>query len=319
MISSDYSSETSFREKLEFYFRKAAEKGWLGPKTVVVLPEYLGTWLAVADEKGSVYRSTSIEDAMQTLVLSNLGSFVANVAAAKGEDRIRDAVFRMKSERMLAIYRNTFSDFAKTYGITIVAGSILLPAPTVEGGVLKIGTGGLRNGSFVFLPDGTVSGNSPLKLYPIEEEKPFVLGASSESLRAVETPVGTVGVLVCADSWYPEVYKIFKKRNIKYVLVPSFVSPNGAMDGIWRGYNGSDTPKDVDPKDVGGITEGKAWLKYALAGRMAGSGATHGINVFLRGSLWDLGSDGETIVVRGSEGKTFPKSEAASIVNLWLD
>ncbi|TGK28993.1 carbon-nitrogen hydrolase [Leptospira gomenensis] len=319
MIPSDYSSETAFREKLEFYFRKAEEKGWLDTKTVAVLPEYLGTWLVVANEKSSVYRSASIEEAMQTLVLSNLGSFTGNLVSAKGKDKIRDAVFRMKAETMLTIYRRTFSNLAKRYGITIVAGSILLPEPTVTEGVLKIGTGELRNGSFVFFADGTVSGNSPHKLYPIEEEKSFVSGASPESLQAVETPVGNIGVLVCADSWYPGVYKTFKKQNIKYVLVPSFVSPNGAMSGIWKGYNGSETPKDVNPKDIGVITEGKAWLKYALAGRMTDSGASYGINVFLRGSLWDLGSDGETILVRGADVKTFPKSESGSLVNVWID
>jgi hypothetical protein len=61
-----------------------------------------------------------------------------------------------------------------------------------------------------------------------------------------------------------------------------------------------------------------AWLKYALAGGMAGAEIRHGINVFLRGALWNLGSDGHTILVR--EQAVFEARHIAgvAILNLWL-
>jgi len=65
------------------------------------------------------------------------------------------------------------------------------------------------------------------------------------------------------------------------------------------------------------LTEGQAWRKHALARRIARSGARHGINVFLRGALWDLGSDGLSLMV--SDGvATETGADGAALLNLWL-
>ncbi|EMO55852.1 hydrolase, carbon-nitrogen family [Leptospira noguchii] len=315
----DYSNEINFSKKIQSYLEEANKKGYINSKTIVVFPEYLGTWLVIAGEKTSVIESDKLEDSMRTLILSNPVSFIHNFLKAQGKDKIRDALFRMKAERMLSIYSNTFSDMAKKWGITIVAGSILLPEPHILEGKIQIRNGALKNGSYVFLPDGRVAENSPEKIYPIEDEKSFVEASTLKNLKIIQSPAGRVGVLVCADSWYPEVYKIFKKQNVNFIVVPSYVAPDGAMSEVWKGYNGSKNPTDIRLEDVHRISEGEAWLKYALAGRIFKSGATHGMNVFLRGSLWDLGSDGEVILVYRSMVRTFPKIYGASIVNLWLD
>ncbi|MGE8907951.1 nitrilase-related carbon-nitrogen hydrolase [Leptospira interrogans] len=315
----DYSNEINFSKKIQSYLEEASKKGYINPKTIVVFPEYLGTWLVVAGEKTSVVRSDKLEDSMRILILSNPVSFIFNFFKAQGKDKIRDALFRMKAEKMLSIYSNTFSGMAKKWGVTIVAGSILLPEPYILEGKIQIRNGALKNVSYVFLPDGRVAENSPEKIYPIEDEKSFVAAATLKNLKIIQSPMGKIGVLVCADSWYPEVYEIFKKQNVNFVVVPSYVAPDGAMSEVWKGYNGSKNPTDIRLEDVHRISEGEAWLKYALAGRILKSGATHGMNVFLRGSLWDLGSDGEIILVHRSMVRTFPKIYGASIVNLWLD
>lgn len=319
MYPIDYSNEINFSKKIQSYLEEASKKGYINPKTIVVFPEYLGTWLVVAGEKTSVVRSDKLEDSMRTLILSNPVSFIFNFFKAQGKDKIRDTLFRMKAEKMLSIYSNTFSDMAKKWGVIIVAGSILLPEPYILEGKIQIRNGALKNVSYVFLPDGRVAENSPEKIYPIEDEKSFVAASTLKNLKIIQSPVGKIGVLVCADSWYPEVYEIFKKQNVNFVVVPSYVAPDGAMSEVWKGYNGSKNPTDIRLEDVHRISEGEAWLKYALAGRILKSGATHGMNVFLRGSLWDLGSDGEIILVHRSMVRTFPKIYGASIVNLWLD
>ncbi|EMJ49001.1 hydrolase, carbon-nitrogen family [Leptospira interrogans str. UT126] len=319
MYPIDYSNEINFSKKIQSYLEEASKKGYINPKTIVVFPEYLGTWFVVAGEKTSVVKSNKLEDSMRTLILSNPVSFIFNFFKAQGKDKIRDALFRMKAEKMLSIYSNTFSGMAKKWGVTIVAGSILLPEPYILEGKIQIRNGALKNVSYVFLPDGRVAENSPEKIYPIEDEKPFVAASTLKNLKIIQSPMGKIGVLVCADSWYPEVYEIFKKQNVNFVVVPSYVAPDGAMSEVWKGYNGSKNPTDIRLEDVHRISEGEAWLKYALAGRILKSGATHGMNVFLRGSLWDLGSDGEIILVHRSMVRTFPKIYGASIVNLWLD
>ena|GEM_PF-4008127 len=51
-------------------------------------------------------------------------------------------------------------------------------------------------------------------------------------------------------------------------------------------------------KDTGKLTEGQAWLRYAMVGRaQPETGIGKGINVFLWGNLWGLRSDGGTIVL----------------------
>jgi hypothetical protein len=70
--------------------------------------------------------------------------------------------------------------------------------------------------------------------------------------------------------------------------------------------------------DVSHITEGEAWLKYALAGRLAQARAKVGMHVFLRGRLWDLSSDGHTIIVDGQKVIEAQHVAGAALVNYWL-
>lgn len=53
----------------------------------------------------------------------------------------------------------------------------------------------------------------------------------------------------------------------------------------------------------------KRWL-YIL-------GIAKGLNVFLRGKLWDLGSDGTTIILNDST-RTTPVTSGAALTCLWL-
>ncbi|MCX6376673.1 MAG: hypothetical protein NTU88_11685 [Armatimonadetes bacterium] len=59
-------------------------------------------------------------------------------------------------------------------------------------------------------------------------------------------------------------------------------------------------------------------MKYALAGRLPKSGIPDGVQVALRGRLWDLGTHGTTIVVRKGKVNVAPFVDGAQIVNVWL-
>ena len=60
-------------------------------------------------------------------------------------------------------------------------------------------------------------------------------------------------------------------------------------------------PRDFDRADFKRITYEQAWIKYALPARFALAGVKDGMNVFLRGRFWDLGSDGETILIQDGQ------------------
>ncbi|GHB49943.1 carbon-nitrogen hydrolase [Mongoliitalea lutea] len=297
MLPSDYLSEELFFEKMDNYFTEAAKAGFLGDKTIVLLPEYIGTWLVIANEKVAVSKASTLTGAMATLLLSNPISYFKNYRLSiSDEDRIASTLFRMKSKEMARIYSATFQKLSKTYGIHIVAGSINLPGAEVIDGKLTVNPEKpIHNTSFIFIPTGEILPYAVEKAFPIDSEKPFVTAANPTNIPTITLPIGKIGVLVCADSWYPESYQAIQQADI--ILVNSYCAGNGAMTILWSGYNGAPAPSDVDPSDIGTITEQEAWKKYALPGRISSTQARHGANIFLRGQLWDLGTDGQPFFI----------------------
>ncbi|HEX8680725.1 MAG TPA: nitrilase-related carbon-nitrogen hydrolase [Ardenticatenaceae bacterium] len=326
----DYATAESFRAKLDSYLAEAWRQGWLGGRAIVVLPEYLGSWLVVAGAHPSVYAAARVEDAMRRLIRDDLPGFARAALATWGRRRsehapwpgafdwVKDALFRMRAPQMASIYHSVFSGLARDYGVTIVAGSLLLPAPTVKDGALKPGSGPLQNVSVLYHPDGRADSRLARKLFLITDEQPFTAPGTLADLPIFDTPAGRLGVVICADSWYPQVYKALEQHGMDFVAVPSYLAPDGVWQRPWQGYNGASPPADVDPADVGTLAEGEAWRKYALAGRIGASGARCGVNVFLRGSLWDLGADGASLAVRDGEVTEVPYTARGAIVNLWL-
>src|SRR5690606_4540632 len=235
-----------------------------------------------------------------------------------GEERLNDALFRMKAEQMAADYQGLFGGLAESFGVTLVAGSILLPEPSVVEGVLQPGDGPLYNVSLVFGADGLPIGQPQRKAYPIADEASFTAAASSQALRVVDTPAGRLGVLICADSWYPQSYATLAAQGVELLAVPAFLTGNGHWRQPWQGYTTfAGTPADVDSQ-AGELSEGDAWLRHALPGRLASTPARAGLTVFLRGQLWDLGSDGQSLAVERDGHHQLDAGRGARLLNLWL-
>lgn len=313
----DYASEDAFYAKISAYFRAAAERGWITPRTIVVLPEYLGTWLVVAGEADAVYTAPTIARAMRELVARRLPAFLAQLLRSNEKNRVEASLFRLKAERMASIYNNVFSQLAKEYRATVAAGSILLPEPRVVDGKATAGTGSLYNAALVFHPDGRADSGIARKCFPTADEVSFVASAPVSELPVFDTPAGRLGLLVCADSWFAEPYQRLKDQQVELLAVPSASSPAAGWDQPWKGYSGWPEPPEVERADIHTLTERQAWGKYAMAGRAASAGVKAGINVFLYGDLWDLDfGGGRWRIVRGEmniEGEAGP-----AIINLWL-
>jgi hypothetical protein len=137
-------------------------------------------------------------------------------------------------------------------------------------------------------------------------------------LPVFDTPVGRLAVLICADSWYPDVYDVLHRKGCDLIVVPNNLTPANIWQQPWGGYDPGPMPADVDEADVGRLMEGEAWLKYALAGRLASAGATHGLHVYFRGQVWDLGSDGRTIYIHNQTITQANHVPGASVTNFWL-
>ena len=147
-------------------------------------------------------------------------------------------------------------------------------------------------------------------------EQPFL--APAEAAPVYETPAGRMAVLVCADAFYPASYAALAGRQVRLLAVPSFLEAAGVWRAPWPGYNGAAAPADVAPRDVGAISERQAWLKYGMAGRIGPASIPYGVNVFLRGTILDLGSDGATLLYRRGELAEAP-ADGPALANVWLD
>jgi len=323
MLPQDYASEQAFAQKMDGYLQEAQKQGWLNPKTLVVFPEYIGTWLVVMHEKAEVYSQSTLNQAMLWMVSSNIYGLLTRSAALpkriqSPNDQMAYGLFAFKASQMAATYHRVFGGLAKKYGVSIVAGSILLSNPSLKQDELVAGNGELYNVSVVYLPTGKPYPQLIKKAYPIAEEKTFVAAGAPQDIPILDLPIGKTGVLICADSWYAQCYAPLAKDSVQVLVVPSFVSGQQAWSKPWKGYSGQPNPSEVDKQDIQKLTEGEAWQKYALAGRLAQTSIPLGVNVFLRGLLWDLGSDGATTFYQ--EGQTWQATHQskAALHCIWV-
>ncbi|OOG81862.1 carbon-nitrogen hydrolase family protein [Pseudomonas sp. A25(2017)] len=317
LFPTDYQSPERLHRKLAAYLQAARDQGLLNAKTVVVLPEHIGTWLMVGGEKDELYQATTLKEAMNWLAVSNPLAFIQALVSAQGDNRLGDAYLRMKAERMAHDYQALFGGLAKEFGITLVAGSIVLPEPSVSDGELKVGRGALYNSSLVFGSDGRPIGQPQRQRHPVFEQQD-VLGADHPGApHVIDTPAGRLGVLIGSDSWYPLHYRQLNDQGAQLIAVPAFIIGRDTWDKPWSGYKGLSTPSEVSLKP-GEVSEGQAWHRLTLTGQLPISQARGGVSVFLRGQFWDSGSAGQSFI--SHNGQHFPDGNArgARLLNLWL-
>ena len=316
LFPTDYQSPARLRRKLAAYLQQAQDQGLLNDKTVVVLPEHVGTWLMISGEKDELYQAPTLAEAMNWLAASNPLLFARAWLSAKGKDRLDDAHLRMKSRTMAKDYQALFGGLAKEFHVTLVAGSIVLPEPSIRDGQLKPGSGALYNSSVVFGRDGAPLGQPQRQLHPVFSQRD-VIQANEKTINVVDTPAGRLGVLIGSDSWYPDNYRKLDEQGAQLIAVPAQVLGQGAWDQPWRGYKSSSTPSSVSLKP-GEVSEGQAWHRLTLTAQPPSSHAVAGISVFLRGQFWDKSGAGQSFL--NSNGQQFADGEArgARMLNIWL-
>lgn len=316
MRAEDYASSEAFAARLRTYLQAAQTSGLLTPRSIAVFPEHAGTWLVASDAPRAVYRADTVTGAMTALVAANPVNFTGSYMQSRELDRMAAAIFRMRAVSMAEGYQQVFSGLAAEFRITIVAGSIVLPGADVEDGQLRTDTrAALENVSAVFAPDGSLHARLVRKVYPIPSEAGFTAGAMVDELPVFDTPAGRLGVLICADSWHPDVYSALAGADL--LAVPAFLQPGNVWDAPWGGYV-TPWPDDVDRGDAGRLTEGEAWATHALGGRLADTSARAGITAFMGGSLWEMGSDGAALAVNVNGIHSAQRTSGGQVTALWI-
>lgn len=319
MVPLDYASKERFQAKLDAYLAAADREGWLKQDTVVLLPEHIGTWLMAVDQGSRVYNAADTTGAMLPLVMHNLGEFLKNLYIFDDPDNVSAALFRTRTKASAEAQFEVYGALARKYSITLVAGSSALMTPGVYPDGLSYGHGPVFNAGFVFGPDGSPINDAVRKVHPIPSETGFTTASRPEYLPTFKVGNRTMGMLICADSWFDDTTSFMAGEGVDLLLVPSFLEGT-SWDTPWGGYL-NDTPNDQSWRtDVGTLTEGEAWIKHALPGRARKHGIKWGMNVFMKGELWGMKGYGRALILEDGTlhiGKG--DDESAAIYNLWLN
>ena len=315
----DYATPDRFKQKLTGYFDAAMENGWIGADTIILLPEHLGTWLMATRQKSRVYNASTTVDAMVPIIAGNLAAFAKNYYIFDNADMSSASVIRMQTQHTADAVFKVYSALAKKYGVTIVAGSQALMTPGIYPDALSYGHGPIFNSSFVFGPDGKPQIDAIRKVHPIPSETGFTDASNAEFLPVFKTANRTIGVLVCADSWFDDTTASLVSQGADLLLVPSFLEGT-PWDAPWQGYLNDVPGVDNWQKDIGQISEGDAWVKHALPARAKKHGIRWGMNVFLKGNLWGMKGYGHAIILEnGTTHVGASDHTGAAIYNLWLN
>ena len=276
---SHYQSYSILKHHLLERIRRALEppnEGRAQSPTLVVLPECAGTWLYLmcvpmpqflrnyffhSEDKTRVNRHLLF---IAFTLLTHLPSFCRELVrnyrrASTWFGWIQRSWFTLFSRRTEAIYQQLFRQLAWESNCTIVAGSAFVSDEQQ-----------LYNLSAVFEPrHGSICLQSG-KRFPADEEHSFV-DCYRESPRIYSIPHTNVdlAVLVCADSWMPEIYEDYQRlasdreRRFLFIIVALNV---GRWDIPWPGYGKHfGLPADVNQKHLQTYSLSKAWFRYAVS------------------------------------------------------
>jgi predicted amidohydrolase len=305
LTTDDFRSPQNLEDALGDLLQIAKDNDFLNATSVVVFPELLGLYLYFMSEKDSVYRSESLFAAGTDMVKARLlnprrafGFLAQPPFLLRGKPMDMGALFyrkllNEKAPEVARTYQSIFSHLAREFAVVIVAGSVPLPSPYVDAdGNLSVDVrGNMMNVSAVFYPDGRMDSKLTRKTRPTsyEEKDLFISPQDVANLPVYDLPFGTLGIAVCADSWYPEIYNHFESLGTDFLVVPGYIAGAHAGEAVWQGYNytsGITPPNDVNELDIGWLTEWEAWSKYSLPGRLPQTSIQVGLSAFMKGHLW---------------------------------
>ncbi len=282
MKLSDYESAEAFKQKI-FALSEKATDGLPAGNTLVAFPETIGLPLLF-----TLGRFEQVRDlpSVRAIMLNYLKSSWQDVlkAAFKHNAFGLNALYLPQSINAYLAYKHAFAEAARTFAVSIVAGSSFLPLieEEVSRGV-HIANARVFNTSFGFAPTGSLLGRAK-KVYLTQgaESSAGLSHGRLEDLSLMKLPVGRVGVAICLDAFYASVIEHFDGLGAEIIVQPS--ANHASWDRPW--------PSDKS------LTEGEAWLNYGLAKQIQNrQNISYGINPMMVGKVWDLEAYGRSSIV----------------------
>lgn len=227
LLPADYQSRERLHLKFATYLNQAREAGLLNPRTVVILPEHVGTGLFAVGEKPEVQQARTLRDAMQWTALSNPRDYLRGLFGNPGDDRRTQSVLKIKARQMAADYQHIFSSLAREYGVTLIAGSIVLPEPRLQNGQLRPGDGPLQQVGLSFDTQGNALGPLQYKRALTRYEQRYSDASSAPPPVSLPTPAGRLAVLIGCDGYLQSP----PADAERLVLIGAREDPQSACDG----------------------------------------------------------------------------------------
>jgi predicted amidohydrolase len=296
-----YQSSETFRHWI-LQLTEEAVKDLPSHPTLVAFPEMIGFPLILTLADGETLRDRTITQAVQRFLKKHWGSILRH--AVQYRHFSPSAAFLPFTLPAYLAYKNAFAEAARTFGVTLVAGSGLLPHITEEASRnVHITNPKVYNTSFVFAPTGTLLGRSQ-KMYltaGLESRLGLSRGKLSD-LRVMQTPVGRLGIPICLDAFYTSVIDHLDGLGAEIVVMPS-ANPL-PWSGSWA----------ANPA----LSEGEAWTHNGLSKQLQNRlSISYGVNPMLVGQVWDIAFEGcSSLVAKTLDGTTQIPSQAKNPTSL---
>jgi len=209
MQLADYATAETFRARIEALFAKIGEvrerdaHGNFSHSALVVFPENIGTFLAVAGDYGLVQDATTVDEAIGRVVRRRLPDLAGVMLRHRVKSPTRAALL-MLSRTVWPIYYRTFRDAAHEHDAWVVAGSAVVAPNRYGDDHARYAPEGGRvyNLSLTFSPTGHAAGEArKVNLVPTQEDVLGITPGKLEDLRPVDTEFGRVGTTVCYDGF----------------------------------------------------------------------------------------------------------------------
>lgn len=113
------------------------------------------------------------------------------------------------------------SQFAVTYNINIIAGSI----PAMH-------KGDLNNNAYLCRRDGTVDVQPKIHITPHERRDWVIEGG--DQLQVFETDAGRIGILICYDVEFPELSRLLASQGMEILFVPFWTDTKNGFLRVQR-------------------------------------------------------------------------------------
>lgn len=318
----EYLDKEQFYRSMESYLLAALDKNLLNRNTLVIYPEHIGTPLFLLGEKKTILQKKSLSEAVHFTLLTNPLAFSRQVLLHSQAKPIPELHFLLmyKARQMKTVYVQTFATLARMYQVDILAGSILLPDPVLRDDKLSIGKGNIRNVSLLFDSQGRIHKLFGKKNPSHPEQK--LMNVQADTMPDIETTIADkqIAVMISHESLHTNYYKQIDSPT-DMVVSPACVWDFHSIhwqdtDIFQKNLAENKLPIPEVEKDAQNI---KNWLNFSIPGKLAYTQARYGMQIFMKGKLFDLPFLGYSYTYdRFGKLEVLISDNQPALVNQWL-